>query len=186
MLKHKLFLRNLYREKVRRMAASKRRTESLRIARRVARLPAFRRARVVAAYLSLPFEVDTRPLLDLCRAAGKRVAVPVTFPATGRIRFAFLEPRARLKPNVYGIAEPAEKKWVSTHAIDVVIAPGSAFTRRGVRLGAGGGYYDRFLAAFRGASIGVAYSCQLPTRLPKAAHDVAVDQVATAARIFSR
>lgn len=184
MLKHKLFLRNLYREKVRRAPAAKRRAESLLIARRVSRLQAFRRARVVAAYLSLPFEVDTRPLLALCRAAGKQVVVPVTFPETGRIRFARLEPGARLKPNVYGIAEPAEKKWISPRAIDLVIVPGSAFTRRGERLGAGGGYYDRFLAAFRGDTIGIAYSCQLPYRLPTAAHDVPVDAVATADRVF--
>jgi 5-formyltetrahydrofolate cyclo-ligase len=128
--------------------------------------------------------VDTRPLLALCRAAGKSVVVPVTFPETGRLRFARLE--GKLKANVYGIREPADPRWVPPKAIGLVIAPGSAFTRRGQRLGAGGGFYDRFLAKTRRPTVGLAFSCQLPHRLPRAAHDVSVDVVATADRVFFR
>src|SRR5687767_5784518 len=105
------------------MPSARRRREERQIARRLAGLPAFRRAKLVAAYISLSFEVDTRHVLALCRAAKKEIAVPVTFPETGRIRFARLPARgARLKKNVYGIPEPREPRaWVSPREIDLVV-----------------------------------------------------------------
>ena len=62
---------------------------------------------------------------------------------------------------------------------DVVVVPGLAFTVAGDRLGQGGGWYDRFLAATRDdcVSIGVCFSPQIVDVLPTEAHDVPVDIV---------
>jgi 5-formyltetrahydrofolate cyclo-ligase len=65
--------------------------------------------------------------------------------------------------------------------VDVVIVPGVAFTPGGARLGQGGGWYDRFLAAVRPdcTSIGVGFEEQVVDALPTEAHDIALDLVVT-------
>jgi 5-formyltetrahydrofolate cyclo-ligase len=65
--------------------------------------------------------------------------------------------------------------------VDVVIVPGVAFTPDGARLGQGGGWYDRFLAAVRPdcTSIGVGFDAQVVDVLPTEPHDVPLDGVVT-------
>jgi 5-formyltetrahydrofolate cyclo-ligase len=64
---------------------------------------------------------------------------------------------------------------------DAVIVPGLAFTAAGDRLGQGGGWYDRFLAAVRAdcVSVGVCFAEQLVESLPVEPHDVTIDHVVT-------
>jgi 5-formyltetrahydrofolate cyclo-ligase len=77
------------------------------------------------------------------------------------------------------VATPAD--GVDPSWPDVVIVPGVAFTARGDRLGQGGGWYDRFLAATRAecTTIGVGFDLQLVERLPVERHDVVLDHVVT-------
>ena len=177
--RHKHFLRLHYREAVRGLPVAKRRAGARAVAERVARLPEFRRARVVGAFLSIPSEIDSAPLLALARRGGKTVAVPVVFPEHNGMRFALLPGgRAPLKKNVYGLLEPVQREWEDR--LDLVIVPGAAFTRRGDRLGAGAGYYDRFLAERPGlTAIGICFDEQMAVRLPRSGHDRRVDAVVT-------
>jgi 5-formyltetrahydrofolate cyclo-ligase len=71
---------------------------------------------------------------------------------------------------------------------DVVIVPGVAFTVNGDRLGQGGGWYDRFLAAIGPGctTIGVGFDIQLVERLPVEPHDVRLDHVVTESGMASR
>lgn len=62
---------------------------------------------------------------------------------------------------------------------DVVVVPGLAFTATGDRLGQGGGWYDRFLAASAATSIGVCFAEQVVEALPVESHDVTMDHVVT-------
>ena len=64
---------------------------------------------------------------------------------------------------------------------DVIIVPGTAFTRGGDRLGQGGGWYDRFLPGRRAeaVTIGIGFSTQIVDFVPTAAHDVALDCIVT-------
>lgn len=62
---------------------------------------------------------------------------------------------------------------------DVVVVPGLAFTATGERLGQGGGWYDRFLAASTATSIGVCFAEQVVEVLPVESHDVTMDHVVT-------
>jgi 5-formyltetrahydrofolate cyclo-ligase len=66
-------------------------------------------------------------------------------------------------------------------AVDVVIVPGVAFTPDGARLGQGGGWYDRFLAAVRAecTSIGVGFDPQVVEMLPTEPHDIRLDSIVT-------
>ncbi|HEX4984148.1 MAG TPA: 5-formyltetrahydrofolate cyclo-ligase [Ilumatobacteraceae bacterium] len=65
--------------------------------------------------------------------------------------------------------------------VDVVVVPGVAFTPTGARLGQGGGWYDRFLAAVRPdcTSIGVGFDPQVVDELPTEAHDIRLDTIVT-------
>ena len=65
--------------------------------------------------------------------------------------------------------------------VDIVILPGLAFTRKGSRLGRGGGYYDRFLSILPldTLKIAVAFETQLHQEIPTNSHDIAVDVIIT-------
>lgn len=186
LLREKHFWRLHYRERVRAMGVATRRRAAWAVARRAASLEAFRRAKTVGVFLSLPFEIDTRPLLRLCRAAGKDIAIPVVFPETKSMRFARWPVRFSLmRKNAFGVWEPRRPEWTPTP--DVIFVPGAAFTHRGERLGAGGGYYDRFLArARRAVSVGLCFDEQIAARLPRGPHDRPMSRVVTPKKVFVR
>jgi 5-formyltetrahydrofolate cyclo-ligase len=64
---------------------------------------------------------------------------------------------------------------------DVIIVPGTAFTRRGERLGQGGGWYDRFLPGRRvdAVTVGIGFTPQVVDFVPTAGHDVRLDCIVT-------
>ena len=78
-----------------------------------------------------------------------------------------------------GILEPRGGEILAPDAPDLLLVPALAFDREGFRLGRGGGYYDRFLAASRGLTIGLAYAPFVLDRLPRQAHDLPVDAICT-------
>jgi len=106
-----------------------------------------RRAASVAAYVSVGSEPGTTPLLLALRAAGKRVLLPVLLP-DGDLDWAAYEGESSLAPARRGLLEPTGRR-LGVDAIatpDVVLVPGLAVDERGMRMGRGGGSYDRALA----------------------------------------
>jgi 5-formyltetrahydrofolate cyclo-ligase len=162
-----------------------RRRKSNAIRRKVFRLTAFRKARTVCCYVALPYEVQTRRMIDSMLMKGKRVVVPVAQPRTKRLRLSEVrDPAADLARGAHGVWEPrrtAMRPW-PVRGVDMVLVPGVAFDRRGLRLGHGHGYFDRFLARVPASvpTIGLAYRFQVLRRLPTAAHDRAVQKVLSA------
>src|SRR5262249_46021165 len=89
-----------------------------------------------------------------------------------------------LRLGEFGILAPAPGEAFAG-AIDVCVCPGVAFTDRGERLGAGRGYYDRYLAAHPPRlAIGFALECQIVPELPIELHDGRMDFVITEKRIL--
>jgi len=165
------------------LAAGTRRAWSSAITERLEALPEYRAARLVAAYASYRGEFDTAELIQHALAGGKRVVVPRVSPRRDRIEFFFVgDPRRDLAPGAWGIPEPrAHCAGLGGDALDLVLTPGVAFTRRGERLGYGRGFYDRFLAQYGGRPrlVAAAYSIQVVERLPTEAHDRRVQRVVT-------
>ena len=82
----------------------------------------------------------------------------------------------------YGIFEPKHSLINSGELLpllnpSIVLVPGAAFDERGMRIGMGGGYYDRYLADFGGVSIGLCYSQCLAEILVGGIYDRCVDMV---------
>lgn len=140
-----------------------------------------RRAATVAVYVSLGSEPGTGLLLDALADAGKRVILPVLLPDND-LDWALLVPGS-LAPARRGLLEPVgERLGVSAVAgADVVLVPGLAVGRDGIRMGRGGGSYDRALGR---VPVGT-FTCvllhdgELLDRVPSEPHDRPVSAAVT-------
>ncbi|MCW2797632.1 5-formyltetrahydrofolate cyclo-ligase [Nocardioides sp.] len=120
--------------------------DARRIADRVLALAEVRRASTVAAYVSMGTEPGTSALLAGLQSAGKRVILPVLRPDND-LDWAVYEGPDALVPAARGLLEPGGE-LLGADAIataDVVLVPGLAVAPTGMRLGRGGGSYDRAL-----------------------------------------
>ncbi|HLU40169.1 MAG TPA: 5-formyltetrahydrofolate cyclo-ligase [Planctomycetota bacterium] len=147
----------------------------------VVNAPWFAAARTVFAFVSLPGELDTMPLLGAVLAAGKRLALPRTDVKENAIVPTLVGDLGDLIPGAYGVREPRAGEVV-THfgPADVALVPGLAFDPRGGRLGRGGGYFDRFLARHGSLlTCGLAFDLQLIAAVPMEPFDKPVAWLAT-------
>jgi 5-formyltetrahydrofolate cyclo-ligase len=144
--------------------------------------PEVRRAATVAAYVSTAAEPGTGVLLDTLVGAGKRVILPLLLPDDD-LDWAVYEGSAALLPARKGILEPAGPA-LGVDAIataDVVLVPGLAVSPAGVRLGRGGGSYDRALARVSAGTFTcvLLYDGEVGRDVPVAPHDRAVAAAVT-------
>ena len=135
---------------------------------------AYQKAQVIATYLSMPHEVSTAAFIKQAQLDGKRVLVPKTY-GQGRMIFVDYD-ESRLQKSSFGLMEPTSEEAVEKTEIDLIHVPGVVFNSHGFRIGYGGGYYDRYLADFTGASISSIYSFQKSDFEPNY-HDIAVKEV---------
>ena len=137
--------------------------------------PFYQEAKVIATYLSFPHEFQTQGLIEQALKDGKKVLIPKTYPK-GRMDFVVYHPQQLVKTS-FGLLEPqGDLEVVDPSQIDLIHVPGLAFTREGYRIGYGGGYYDRYLADFDGATVSTIYACQEVDFSP-ASHDIPVQEV---------
>ena len=148
--------------------------------------PEVRRAATVAAYVSLDGEPGTGPLLDALRAAGKRVVLPVLLP-DGDLDWAPYDGPDGLVPASRGLLEPAGPRLGpdAVATADAVLVPGLAVDAAGVRLGRGGGSYDRALGRVPVGTFTcvLLYDGEVGVPVPVEAHDRAVGWAATPAGV---
>jgi len=136
--------------------------------------PEVRRAATVAAYVSIGNEPGTGLLLDGLEEAGKRVILPVLLPG-GDLDWAPYHGEGTLVPARRGLLEPVSER-LGTEAIataDVVLVPGLAVALDGLRLGRGGGSYDRALARVPVGTFTcvLLYDDEVGLDVPSAPHD---------------
>lgn len=137
--------------------------------------------RRVVAYDALVDEIDGGPILArLVGEYGLEVALTRTPPDGDQLT---LHPvGGPLERHRHGYEQPtADSPRLDPAEVAAVLCPGLAFDRRGIRLGRGGGYYDRLLAALAPevVVIGVVSSGRLVDRLPAEPHDRPMDVVVT-------
>ena len=145
-------------------------------------LDAVRNAGALLAYVSsLENEADTWGILRAFLSESRPVFVPLTGERFGEMTFSRILSLDELRPGRFGLLEPAPsaRRTDPVPPDAVCLVPGLAFTRTGHRIGYGGGYFDRFLAAFTGTSVGMAYAFQVVDTVPVLPHDTPVDLLAT-------
>lgn len=157
---------------------------------RLAALPEYARARTVMIYLDIRDEVRTRWFVPKAWTDGKRVVVP--YCEASELRLFRLDGFDELAPAAMGILEPKPElrgrsdKTIEPAELDLIVAPGVAFDRRGARLGYGKGYYDRLLQRIRGdaTKAAVCFECQLVDEVPSLPHDVRMDVIVTEKAVY--
>lgn len=166
------------RQRLTRFSTAERASASRLITAKVLALPKFRSARVVALYANLPSEPDTRALFEA--VTGQAVFPRVSDAAHG-IDFHHVRAWEQLRPTKLGVLEPdpAQCPPVALETIDFILVPGVAFDRNGHRLGRGGGYYDRLLAALppRTCRVGCFFSCQELAQVTAEPHDQTLHRI---------
>ena len=156
---------------------------SAAISLQVLALPEYAAAQTLMLYLSMPHEVQTGNLLLAAWDQHKQIAVP--YLHKHEIALFRLHCLEELVPGVWDILAPRHElrvrseRQVSLEEVELVIAPGVAFDRRGGRLGHGRGYYDKFFHRIgqKTARIGLAFQCQMVDEVPMLPHDVFMHQV---------
>jgi len=133
-------------------------------------------------YNSTLYEVDTHQIIDFLMKTGKKVYLPrVEGDKMVAVRF---DVGTRLNKGVYNIYEPIGE----AEELDgfVALIPCLAVEKNGVRLGYGGGYYDKYLSGKNCLKIALAYSCQIVEEIPKEQYDIDMDIIVSGERTISR
>lgn len=157
---------------------------SLRITRTVLSLPAFLQASRIFVYMDFRNEVMTRFLIQEAWKAKKKVAVPKVVEK--ELEFYILEDYGQLKKGCMGILEP-EGGERALWEDGLMIMPGVAFDPKNHRVGYGGGYYDRYLAAHPGIqTVAVAFDFQIMEQVPFTSTDILPQMIVTESRIFRK
>ena len=135
----------------------------------------------IAAYVPVGREPGSLQLLDTLRAGGTEILLPVVMP--GGLDWVAYRGGAELVAGAIGTREPVGRRLgasVLTTA-EAVLVPALAADRRGTRLGRGGGYYDRALAAVRGDAVVAVllHEGELVDRLPRDSWDRPVTAAVT-------
>lgn len=172
-------LRAAYRAKREALAMDTRHTWDSAICEIVAASASFRYADVVLAYSPFGFEIDIKPLLLRTLALGKRLALPRTY-GKGLMSFHYTDTLDGLVPGTYGIPEPSENAPIyEAVPATLCLVPGIVFDRRGLRIGYGGGYYDRFLRDNTVNTLGIIYRDFVLPTVPGGKYDRRVVALAT-------
>ena len=182
----KAVLRKEMKERLKGLPEGRKRELDEALCRQLLSLPEFSAPRTVYAYASLSWEPDTWEILRALLSRGFRLALP---RVEGReMRFYFVPDLKELSQSSMKIWEPKADAVPADDSEALVLVPGMAFSREGARLGKGGGFYDRFLAAEPNhKTVALAYGFQLMEQIPTGVYDRPVDQIVTEnERIFPR
>ena len=129
-------------------------------------------------------EFDARPLVGRLLAQGWRACMPVVEAVAAPMRFRPWTPDTAMARDPFGIPVPAS--GAQAEAPDLVLLPLVAFDAAGYRLGYGGGYFDRTLAALlpRPTTCGVGFELARTASIRPQPHDVPLDAIATEAGLL--
>jgi 5-formyltetrahydrofolate cyclo-ligase len=162
---------------------------STRVQQRVLSSQAYLAATEIVLYAPLGGEVETAFIAADALRTHRLLYYPIVDREHRRIRLGAVSDLSELAPGAFGILEPAAAGALEAGELGpaLVCVPGVAFTPAAARLGRGGGYYDRLLAALSPEAVtaGLGYSFQLIDRLPEQLHDRRLDLVVTESAVYA-
>ena len=155
LFRSKQYYRNFVKNEFSKLTSSELDKRSLALTNQLIKNPVFNSSSKIMVYLPLKDEVQLQPLFKI----KKQFYIP-------KISNDNLQP-VRLYENI-----PIEP-----NQLDLIIVPGRAFTKQGIRVGRGQGYYDRFLAKLLVPTVALAFTFQIFSKLPTEEHDVTIDKI---------
>jgi len=148
----------------------------LALARQVLALRLVPKGAVVAGVWPLPGEIDLRPLWLALHDSGHHILLPQTTARGTALVFRHWHPGITMIPERFGTERPDGPEAVP----ELIFVPLLAFDAMGNRLGYGGGYYDRTLAANPGAvALGFGYAALQVDSVPVGPHDLPLNRIVT-------
>ena len=171
----KKYLRNILGECRRALPIAYVASVSRRVQLRILESNLYRATSTVILYAAKDNEVDTDLLLADAFGSRRHVLLPRVIPEARELVIVRVGSSAELVPGSFGLLEPMGADIVPIGNLGPALfcVPGVGFSRTGQRLGRGGGYFDRALAAAGPQTVtaGLAYSFQLLDRLPESPND---------------
>lgn len=169
-------LRKAIRERKRAMTEAEIVAASRRLGELFLNCEQYRCAKTIYGYLPYNQEVRTVPMLEQAIRDGKRVAVPKCYG--DEMKFIYMDDLSKVEKGYANIPEPIADDPVAEDPTALVLMPGLAFTTDGKRMGYGGGFYDKFLAAEPNhPTVALCYAFQMVEDLPTEEYDIPVDCV---------
>ena len=145
----------------------------------------WKKAEMVALTLSQELELTTYPIIEKAWKEGKAVVVPRT-KKNREMDFVVYSSTTPMETSSFGLTEPLKTlPAIPKSKIDLVIVPGLAYSEKGYRVGFGGGYYDRFLADYKGTTISLVFKEQKLVSIPVEAFDIPLDFLITVEKVKS-
>ncbi len=146
----------------------------------------FQAATTILSYYSHRQEPDLSGLFSLEKTWGLPRCVSKDLK---ELAWHHYQPGDRLISGQFGITEPhPDLPLINLAHLDLILVPAVGCTKKGDRLGYGGGFYDRFFASLTRpvTTIGIVFECCLTEQLPSDPWDIALDYVCTEKNIYSR
>ena len=169
-------LRAEIRAKKRAMTAQEIEEKSAALAKAFYETAEYKNAKTIYGYLPYNQDVRTTQMLAHALADGKQVAVPKVYG--DEMKFILLSDLSQVAKGYAGIPEPIADGPVAADPTALVLMPGLAFDPEGHRLGYGGGFYDKFLAAEPDhPTLALCYDFQMLLHLDTESYDIPVDRV---------
>ena len=169
-------LRRTIRERKRAMTEEEIVSRSEKLGHLFAQSEAYKAAKTLYGYLPYNQEKQTITILEQALKDGKRVAVPKVYGE--EMKFLYLDDLTKVSKGYAGIPEPIADGPVADDETALVLMPGLAFDPQGHRIGYGGGFYDKFLAAEPNhPTLALCYEFQLLPELDTEEHDIPVGTV---------
>lgn len=154
------------------------------ILHRLLGMEVYRQAEVIFTYVSVSGEVDTKELIRCALGDGKRVAVP-RCRGKGIMRAYCIGGPEELEAGAYGILEPGRQcPRIEPEEIGLTVVPCVCCSPSGVRLGYGGGYYDRYLPKTTAPKAALCRERMMAGDILGEEHDCLMDFVVTEERVL--
>jgi 5-formyltetrahydrofolate cyclo-ligase len=189
----KQYLRAILSEARSRLSAERAGILSRRVQQRLLATQAYSAAAKVVLYAPLGREVETALIAGDALHSHRQLYYPIVDRGSRQIRLGAVSDLRELRPGAFGIMEPPITGALEAGALvtdlgaALICVPGIAFTPAAIRLGRGGGYYDRLIAALPAEAVtaGLGYSFQLIDGLPEQTHDRRLDLIVTESAVYA-
>lgn len=182
----KAALRKAVRNRLRALEAEAASASSAAICQQVIALPEYKNADTIFAFVGVDWEIDTEALLRHALDSGKQVAVPLCVEK-GIMEARLIRSLDDLLPGEYDIPEPAaHSPLCPPEKIDFAVLPCVACDKNGMRLGQGGGFYDRFLEKSSFPHVAICRDIAIEEEIPVEPWDQPVECVVTETAIYRR